>query len=119
MGIARGGQARTLVLATGDSILDDLYNGYYLSLAGGAGSGQVRKVLDYNGTSVPQTTVLLDRDWDAAPNETSLYRLYLYDYEIASVADGAGLTTIAVRVYFRQRSGIQTITLTTDRAGCK
>lgn|GEM_PF-1847316 len=119
MGIARGGQARTLVLATGDNIVDDLYNGYYLSIAGGAGSGQVRRVLDYNGTSAPQATAWLDRDWEVAPDETSLYRLYQYDYEIAAIVGGAGVKTIIVTVYFLQDSGMQTIMLTTDRADCK
>ena len=37
------------------------------------GSGQVRKILDYNGTTL---TATVDTNWSTAPTDTSEYNIY-------------------------------------------
>lgn len=114
MGVARGGQSRAIDLSE-DNSSDDLYNGYYVTIAGGTGSGQTRRVMDYNGITAPQNTAFLDRDWDTVPDGFSLYRLYRYDYEINSTTSGHGWKTVVVTVFYKNGAGMQAVSLTTDR----
>lgn len=41
----------SLVLATHSSSLDDFYNGWWIRVTSGSGSGQVRRIKDYTGSS--------------------------------------------------------------------
>ena len=45
----------TLVLNASASALDDFYNGMWIQITSGPGSGQVRRIKDYNGTSKTAT----------------------------------------------------------------
>lgn len=114
MGVARGGQSRAIVLSEADNS-DDFYNGYYVTIAGGTGSGQTRRVIDYNGTTAPQKTAFLDRDWDTIPDGSSLYRIYGFDYEISSIPSGHGWKTVVIAILYKTGTGMQTVSLTTDR----
>jgi hypothetical protein len=53
------------------SAVDDTYNGASIEIARGKGVGQVRTIVDYNGTSKVAT---VDRDWETNPDDgTSVY----------------------------------------------
>lgn len=60
----------TLKLAAGASATDDAYNGMVLSLTGGTGSGQVRVITDYVGSTKVAT---VDYAWGTAPDATTTY----------------------------------------------
>ncbi|MBU7005780.1 phage tail sheath family protein [Phosphitispora fastidiosa] len=76
-GTARGGGEGTVTLAAGASGIDDAYKGMCLEITGGTGSGQVRKVTDYDGAAGVAT---VDSDWTIVPDITSTYRVYLLAY---------------------------------------
>lgn len=46
-----GTTATTIILDAGASAVDDFYNGYWIHITGGTRTGDVRRILDYNGTT--------------------------------------------------------------------
>lgn len=114
VGVVRECLSQAITLAE-ENTSDNLYNGYYVTIAGGTGSGQTRRITDYNGTSIPQATAFLDREWNIVPDNFSLYKLYQFDYEIRSVAGGYGLQTVSVTVFYKNGTETQAVSLTTDR----
>ena len=78
----------TITLATSASSVDDYYNGAWIRIISGTGSGQIRRVLDYDGltktatiystaneTASPQTPPT-GMDFTTVPDATSVYNLY-------------------------------------------
>ena len=70
-GTAGGGAASTITLA-GTQAIDDFYNGAYIRITGGVGSGQERIISDYDGgTRVATVTPA----WDTQPDAASTYTI--------------------------------------------
>lgn len=77
-GTASSGGTNSITL-TGASSIDDIYNGYFVKITGGTGSGQVRPITDYNGTTKVATVVNL---WTTAPDNTSTFQICLCDISL-------------------------------------
>jgi hypothetical protein len=70
VGTAQAGAAGTITLRSGAVATDDYYNGAYVTLTGGTGVGQTRKITDYVGSTKVAT---LDSNWVTNPDNTSTY----------------------------------------------
>jgi hypothetical protein len=70
------GPPQTIKLASETSGNDDFYTGMYIKITEGTGSGQIRMIKDYDGSTKVAT---VDSDWDPAPKEGSKYLVIGYD----------------------------------------
>lgn len=68
---AQAGASTTLTLATTASSVDDFYNKAAVSIVGGTGVGQVRKIVGYAGL----TRVATVGAWVVNPDNTSVYEI--------------------------------------------
>lgn len=71
-GTADAGGADYIDLQATASDTDDAYNFHVIRLTGGTGSGQVREIVDYDGT-LERAYV---RDWGTNPDATTTYEIY-------------------------------------------
>jgi hypothetical protein len=71
-GTARAGTAGSITLAASGPATTGYYNQCYVRITGGTGSGQVRQVAAYNGSTKVVTT---DTAWATTPNATSTYSI--------------------------------------------
>lgn len=69
-GTAQAGAAGTITLASGASSTNDYYNGAVVSIYGGTGAGQSRKITAYVGSTRVAT---VDSNWVTTPDNTSTY----------------------------------------------
>ena len=69
---AQSGTANTITLAAAASAVDDTYNEMLIEITAGTGSGQVRKITDYNGTTKVAT---VETNFNPLPDATSIYRI--------------------------------------------
>jgi hypothetical protein len=74
-GTAQSGAANSITLAAGASGTNDFYNGLFIEITSGTGSGQVKQITDYNGTSKEAT---VDSAWTTAPDNTSVYSIAVF-----------------------------------------
>lgn len=75
-GTAQAGSSVSITLAAGESATDDFFNGMLVRITGGTGSGQVRRITDYGG---PAKFALVDPPWSTSPDNTSTYRVGVFD----------------------------------------
>lgn len=59
-----------ITLDASASAVDDAYNGMVVRIDGGTGSGQIRQILDYEGSS---KKAWVNRDWGTTPDNTSTF----------------------------------------------
>jgi hypothetical protein len=71
-GTAQGGSSSTITLASGANASNDFYNGTFIEITSGTGSGQVRQIDDYVGSTKVATVATA---WTTAPDNTSVYRV--------------------------------------------
>ena len=71
-GTAQAGASTTITLKSASSSTDDYFNGLYITITGGTGSGQIRIITDYVGSTKVAT---VDRAWTTTPNATSTYSI--------------------------------------------
>ena len=71
-GTAQAGAASTITLASGSSASDDAYNGWTVEVTSGTGSGQVRTISDYVGSTKVAT---VSTAWATPPDATSVYNI--------------------------------------------
>ena len=71
-GTATAGASTTITLEAGASATDDEYNDLLIVITGGAGSGQTRRITDYDGTSKVATVYPA---WTTDPDNTSDYSI--------------------------------------------
>lgn len=71
-GPATAGGASDITLAAGASAVNDFYKDMSVYITAGTGSGQVRKVSAYNGTTKDVTVSVA---WTTAPDATSVYAI--------------------------------------------
>jgi hypothetical protein len=69
---AQSATVSTITLAAEASAVDDGYTEMLIEITAGTGSGQVRKIIDYNGTTKVAT---IETDWDTTPDATAVYRI--------------------------------------------
>lgn len=92
-GLAQSAAASTLVLRSGASSTNDLYNGQRVEIARGTGAGQVRTITDYIGSS---KTATVDRAWATNPDATSVYLIKSQGGTLgADVTSSVNVTQIA------------------------
>jgi hypothetical protein len=71
-GIATGGAAGTITLATTASATDDIYIGSVIYISSGTGAGQIRLITDYNGTT---KVAAVSDNWTTNPAAGSVYKI--------------------------------------------
>lgn len=71
-GTAQAGTSTTITLKAASSASNNYYNGLYVTITGGTGSGQIRIVESYVGATKVAT---VDRAWTTPPDNTSTYSL--------------------------------------------
>ncbi|TMV52307.1 hypothetical protein FE783_05035 [Paenibacillus mesophilus] len=71
-GKAISASGATIVLAAEASAANDEYNGMLITVTGGTGIGQRRKIVSYNGAS---KTATCSANWSIAPDATSEYEI--------------------------------------------
>lgn len=71
-GTAQAGASTTITLKASSSSVDDYFNALYITITGGTGSGQIRIITDYVGSTKVAT---VDRAWSTTPDATSTYSI--------------------------------------------
>ena len=71
-GTAQAGATSTITLASDFSATADYYNGMFIKITGSTGQGQVRKIIEYDGST---KIAVVQEDWDVVPDSTSVYLL--------------------------------------------
>ena len=70
-----GSTSTTIKLAAAASATDNAYTGMYVTLTGGTGSGQIKIITAYNGTTKVAT---VNSAWTTTPDATSTYSLSIF-----------------------------------------
>ena len=70
-GTAQGGGATSIQLATTASVTNDIYNGMTVYISSGTGSGQIKVITDYVGSTKTVTV----STWTTNPDSTSVYEV--------------------------------------------
>ena len=77
-GSAQAGSSTTITLKSTASATDDIYNGMYVTITSGTGTGQIRIIEDYVGSTKVATVTPA---WTTAPNNTSNYEITTWTTE--------------------------------------
>jgi len=77
-GAAQAGTSTTITLKSTASATDDIYNGMYVTITSGTGTGQIRIIEDYVGSTKVATVTPA---WTTAPNNTSNYEITTWTTE--------------------------------------
>ncbi len=114
IGVALEGTTGTITLA-GTKTTNGLYNNYKVALTGGTGSGQVRTITGYTGST---RVAAVSPNWIIAPDSTTSYVIYQknnstpYTYSV-SVTDGTNsLKTVTVSVDYKAKGISKSVSLT-------
>lgn len=97
-----GSTATTIVLQGTASAVNDFYNGSWIRITGGTGVNQVRRILDYDGTTKtatiystadqaaanPPPVPTEGLDWATTPDATSTYSIYNSQYILTYYDEG-------------------------------
>ena len=85
-GQSQGSATLVVTLSAAAPNDDDVLNGQRLVITGGTGLGQVRRIVDYNGTTKEAT---VSKAWDTQPDGTSLYEVHPNDgFSVSTFAAG-------------------------------
>ncbi|MCK4498897.1 hypothetical protein KAU11_00190 [Candidatus Babeliales bacterium] len=98
-GTAQAGTSSSITLAVTADANNGVYNRNLLVLVGGAGVGQTRTIVDYNGTT---KVIVVDRDWRISPNNTTEYQIVPDDTPLTvdhGQVQAATVSTIKIREY--------------------
>ena len=71
-GAAQGGTLSAITLASDSSTSTNYYQEMFIKITGGTGQGQVRKIIEYDGST---KIAAIQEEWDTAPDSASLYLL--------------------------------------------
>jgi len=91
-GTAQNGTGTSIQLATGASATDDIYNNMTVYISSGTGSGQLRTITDYVGSTKTATVAT----WTTNPNNTSIYEVMPLVTITTSEGSGAAARTSSV-----------------------
>lgn len=95
-GRAQGGSANTITLAATASATNGQYDPGTVLVVAGAGSGQARNILEYNGTT---KVAVVDKDWRTNPDTSSSYVVTTQSGALhvnEGLAQGGASTTITL-----------------------
>ncbi len=97
-GTAQGGTATIIRLDAGASATSSLYNNDLITITGGAGAGQTRTIIQYDGST---KFAGVDRPWITTPNNTSTFDIYASTtptlYSDQGFAQAGSATTITLQ----------------------
>lgn len=108
-GTAQSGGASSITLAVGASATNDYYNNLYVVITGGTGSGQVRRVSDYNGTTKVVTTTAA---WATNPDNTSTYKFAFSDVFVQGALTNQTVINLSLGVDGAPQAGNYSIVYT-------
>lgn len=108
-GTAQSGGASSITLAVGASATNDYYNNLYVVITGGTGSGQVRRVSDYNGTTKVVTTTAA---WVTPPDNTSTYKFAFSDVFVQGALTNQTVINLSLGVDGAPQAGNYSIVYT-------
>ena len=74
-GTAQYGSTSTIRLASTASSVNDAYLNNIITITGGTGAGQYRRILSYNGSTKDAVISTGDTNWDTNPDFTSTYAI--------------------------------------------
>jgi hypothetical protein len=104
-GTAQGGGSSTITLDAGAPSAADSFTGCYVAITSGTGSGQIRAVSSYNGTSKVLT---VGSSWSVTPDATSVFRVFLARrYAVQNVGPAALSGVVASLVASGDNDGVQ------------
>src|SRR6266446_2123617 len=117
-GTAQAGTANTITLASGSSSIDDDYKDLYVSITSGTGSGQIRLISGYVGSTKVAT---VSSNWGTNPNNTSVYRVFeTRKYAVQNISGRVFSSSFFLKISAIPgndgsgfaRTGLDTVTLT-------
>lgn len=76
---AQGGSINTITLASTSSDENDYYKDMFVKITGGAGAGQIKKIVSYNGGT---QTAEVEDNWGTNPESGSTYKIDSFYYYI-------------------------------------
>lgn len=97
-GTATAGAGSTITLAVGSSSTNSYYNGLIIRTTGGTGSGQVRYITGYVGSTRVAT---VDTAWSVNPDNTTTYEIKyeFLGYALPTLSGALPVWSIGVRIY--------------------
>jgi len=96
-GTAQGASQNTIILNSSASSQDDYYRDVFFKIISGTGSGQIKKIIEYNGTT---KTATIRGDWETTPDTTSNYKIDTSYYYIHYFRDDSNVKRRALTYYF-------------------
>lgn len=87
----------SITLAASASSEDGYYEGMFIKITGGTGSGQIRQIDDYDGTT---KIAKVKNNWDTIPDNTSIYKIDTSYYYIHYLKDGTNMRRKVLTYYF-------------------
>lgn len=108
-GTAQAGSGTSITLAVGASSTNDYYNNLYIITTGGTGSGQTRRVSDYNGTTKVAT---ITAAWTTPLDATTTYRFAFSDIRPAAALTNQTTINLSLGVDGAPMAGNYTIVYT-------
>ena len=95
---AQAGNNQAITLASADGAADAAYNGYYLFLVAGTGSGQYNQItFNTNATKVASLT----HAWITNPDSTTDYLIGQFSYELTRAGDRVAPTVPTIPKLYR------------------
>ena len=114
-GTAQAGAAGSITLATTASATNNTYIGSVVYISSGTGSGQIRLITAYNGTTKVAT---VSDNWTTTPDNTSIYKVLPVGRIIVDSvkADAINASALAADAVTEIAAGVLTVAMTESYA---
>lgn len=89
----------TITLYNGASLIDDYYKGSFIKIISGNGTGEIRKIIEYNGVTKLAT---IKETWQTIPNTSSVYKIDTSYYYIRYYLENKNLKRQVIVYYFSE-----------------
>ena len=96
-GLVQGVGTKIIILELDASDQNDYYNNMFVKIIEGVGSGQIREIIDYNGTT---KEAQIRSEWDTAPLAGSTYKIDSSYYYIRYFVQGVDIKRQMIVYYF-------------------
>lgn len=97
---AQGASQNKIILASNASSIDDYYKGAFIKILSGEGEGEIKEILEYNGTT---KEALIKGTWEEIPTNNSMYLIDTSYYYVRYFLEGDKIKR-QVKVYFFKNS---------------
>lgn len=94
---AQTGTSNTITLYNSASSANDYYKGAFIKIISGTGSGQIKKIIEYNGTT---KTATIQSTWQTIPDATSEYKIDTSYYYVRYYLENSNLKKSITVYYF-------------------